>query len=40
MKKRLESYMRRMVSSAYAISAVSPSFYATRFRKAMKKVLL
>lgn len=39
-RKRLESYMRRLVSSAQAISAVSPSFYATRFRAAMKKVFL
>lgn len=39
-KKRLESYMRRLVSSANAISAVGPGFYAARFRRAMKKVFL
>lgn len=38
MKKRLEGYLRRMVSSAHAISAVGPSFYAARFRKVMKRV--
>jgi hypothetical protein len=39
-KKRLESYMRRLVSSAHAISAVSPGFYAARFRAAMKKLFV
>lgn len=39
-KKRLESYMRRLVSSAHSISAVSPTFYAGRFRAAMKKVFV
>jgi hypothetical protein len=39
LRKQLESYLRRVVSSASAISAVGPRFYASRFRTALKKVL-
>lgn len=40
LRKRLESYMRQLVSSARSISAVNASYYAARFRRAMRKVFI